>query len=95
MKMDEFSGWPAPDDPERYLRPLPDAPATREELVAAVGRLQDENEASWNRFLWGEQRYAVDRAVRLGRKVATKAVRDGRRAIGRLRRAEPDDGPRP
>ncbi len=86
-------------DVRPYLRPIPTEDATREDLVAAVQRLQTENEASWNRFLWGENRYTSDRIIRTGKKIASKAMRDGRTMLDRVRHRQtpdaPADGPRP
>lgn len=101
--MGAMAGLEVPADVSPYVRPLAlDAryALSRQQLIAEVRRLEEALSGAWARYSWDEKRYAVDRALRAGRKAAQKASLEAgkvaARVRGRVRRPEPGaDEPRP
>lgn len=75
------AGVTIPADTTAFVTDLPSERATRSQLLAQIQRLREENRAAWARFMWGEQRYAADRAIRTAKKAVTKGAGDAAKAV--------------
>jgi len=81
-----MAGLTPPADISAYLpNVVPGELATRQELLSSIDELQRRADGAWNRFTWGEHRYAVDRVIRMGKKGAQFGVKLGRKAAQRVK----------
>lgn len=81
-----MAGLEPPADLAPYLHPVDGealALLSRPQLIATVRRQERQLADVWDRWTWDEQRYATDRALRIARRIVTKAARDGARLLGR------------